>query len=483
MKNAIIITLTLLVGIIGSNPAVFGIETLVFGPQQYVRTSGSPDHYIDNFRAIPGEGNIIVKNGKSDGEKRIADSVSSAAVFINGVEVFGPNDFSKNIYLLNSTLELNGENTLSITLASSPDSQITVEITEDISPPTVTLDANPDEARSGQSVILKWDSNDADSVTILPDVGQVEASGETTVFPVEDMTYTITATGLGGTATQSIHVRVLPLFGPIVKMSVEPAVINQGESAILTWTVTDAESISIDNAIGDVPPSGSLTIYPDHTTVYTITATGPSGSSGAQAGVAVAGTPEPQIEGSFGKQYEDLIPADATVVSYDPLHFSVVTGIVQDVSDLVLDEVRITVLDNPQYGTAVTGPDGRFSIPIEGGGSVTIIFRKQDHIEVHRRIYVPWNDVATVGAINMIKADPVYTVVEFDGNPQTVVNHQSTRISDRFGTRTCTMVFTGDNRAVSVDREGNNVQVLNVITTRATEYTTQSSMPAELPPN
>jgi RHS repeat-associated protein len=44
------------------------------------------------------------------------------------------------------------------------------------------------------------------------------------------------------------------------------------------------------------------------------------------------------------------------------------------------------------------------------------------------------------------------------------------------------MVFTGDNHAWLVDENGNDVQELTTITTRATEYTTPESMPAVLPP-
>ena len=71
----------------------------------------------------------------------------------------------------------------------------------------------------------------------------------------------------------------------------------------------------------------------------------------------------------------------------------------------------------------------------------------------------------------------------FDGSPDTVVTHQSTTVTDEFGSRSCSMVFTGDNHAYLVDENGNDVHELTTITTRATEYTTPESMPAKLPPN
>ena len=42
--------------------------------------------------------------------------------------------------------------------------------------------------------------------------------------------------------------------------------------------------------------------------------------------------------------------------------------------------------------------------------------------------------------------------------------------------------ISGDNHAYLMDENGNDVQELTTITTRATEYTTPESMPAILPP-
>ncbi|WP_320042303.1 RHS repeat-associated core domain-containing protein [uncultured Desulfobacter sp.] len=63
------------------------------------------------------------------------------------------------------------------------------------------------------------------------------------------------------------------------------------------------------------------------------------------------------------------------------------------------------------------------------------------------------------------------------------MTHTATEVSDEFGSRTATMVFTGDNQAYLQDEEGNDVQELPAITVRATEFATQKSMPSELPAN
>jgi hypothetical protein len=46
-----------------------------------------------------------------------------------------------------------------------------------------------------------------------------------------------------------------------------------GTGVLLTWTTTNADTVTIDNGVGSVSASGSTTVYPSFDTVYTITAT------------------------------------------------------------------------------------------------------------------------------------------------------------------------------------------------------------------
>ncbi len=59
-----------------------------------------------------------------------------------------------------------------------------------------------------------------------------------------------------------------------VSISSDPPVIKKGESAALEWTSENADSLSIDQGIGDVDAQGSVTVSPVQTTLYTITAAG-----------------------------------------------------------------------------------------------------------------------------------------------------------------------------------------------------------------
>jgi hypothetical protein len=58
----------------------------------------------------------------------------------------------------------------------------------------------------------------------------------------------------------------------IASFDVTPSIINQGDSANLSWVVTGATSVNIDNGIGSVALSGHRVIIPTVTTTYTLTA-------------------------------------------------------------------------------------------------------------------------------------------------------------------------------------------------------------------
>jgi len=76
--------------------------------------------------------------------------------------------------------------------------------------PSVALSASPTSAQAGQQVKLMWSSTNATSITLEPSVGSVAAQGSTTVKPSKSTTYTVIATGPGGSAHASAQVIVTP---------------------------------------------------------------------------------------------------------------------------------------------------------------------------------------------------------------------------------------------------------------------------------
>ncbi|MBI5843623.1 MAG: hypothetical protein HZB23_03010 [Deltaproteobacteria bacterium] len=141
--------------------------------------------------------------------------------------------------------------------------------------PEAAFSANPAAIILGGSSVLAWTTTDAESVSISPGVGAVAPGGSSAVTPTETTTYVLTATGAGGSVTASTTVTVhVP---PTATLAVEPAAIIAGQSASLSWTSQNADTVSIEPGIGTVDPDGTHSIAPSETTTYTITATGPGG--------------------------------------------------------------------------------------------------------------------------------------------------------------------------------------------------------------
>src|SRR5690349_17534850 len=78
---------------------------------------------------------------------------------------------------------------------------------------------------------------------------------------------------------------------PSVALSASPASAQAGQPVTLTWSSTNATSITLEPSVGPVVAKGSTTVTLSQSTTYTVTATGPGGSAHASAQVTI--TPAP----------------------------------------------------------------------------------------------------------------------------------------------------------------------------------------------
>lgn len=74
--------------------------------------------------------------------------------------------------------------------------------------PTAHLTADRNSINPGESVKLSWTTTDANNVSIAPEVGAVTPQGSTTVSPSASTTYTLTASGAGGSTDATVRVSV-----------------------------------------------------------------------------------------------------------------------------------------------------------------------------------------------------------------------------------------------------------------------------------
>jgi len=94
-------------------------------------------------------------------------------------------------------------------------------------------------------------------------------------------------TDFGAYVDQTIGSTISPSTPVITSFSANPATITAGQVSTLSWSVSGATSITIDNGIGDVTSLTSKLVVPSATTQYTLTATNSGGSKTAAVTVTV----------------------------------------------------------------------------------------------------------------------------------------------------------------------------------------------------
>jgi len=143
-----------------------------------------------------------------------------------------------------------------------------------------SFEVDPGVINPGQSANLSWVVFGAATVHIDNGVGNVALSGHQIIFPEQTTTYTLTAHNETQTRNATVTIIVRNISNEssnvsIVSFEVNPSIIDPGESARLSWVVTGATMICINNDIGNVNSSGTHLISPTETTTYTIIASNP----------------------------------------------------------------------------------------------------------------------------------------------------------------------------------------------------------------
>jgi len=93
---------------------------------------------------------------------------------------------------------------------------------------------------------------------------------------------------LQGTATTTVSTTT-PAATRIVQFTAAPATIQSGQSSTLSWVIENATSATITPGVGTVDPrTGSTSVSPTANTTYTLTATGPNGSTTSTVTVTLA---------------------------------------------------------------------------------------------------------------------------------------------------------------------------------------------------
>ncbi|PJA25697.1 MAG: hypothetical protein COX57_02035, partial [Alphaproteobacteria bacterium CG_4_10_14_0_2_um_filter_63_37] len=243
------------------------------------------------------------------------------------------------------------------------------------------------------------------------------------------------------------------IFSPVGTLSDAPALFPVGTTAVV-WTATD--------------PNGNQT-----TATQNVRVTYEHIVTPAETNLSPT---------SYGHRYRAFIPGDVTLTQYDEPRFSLIKGNVVDTAGRPLPRARVSVLNHPEYGSALSDGNGGYVLPVEGGARLTVEIQSERSLLVQRSVETLWNQIHVVDPVMLLEKDSKGTTIALDGNPASSFVHQSTPTVDAAGRRSATLVFAGDTTAQVVSADGTTVPLTGPLTVRATEYAKPETMPGNLPP-
>ncbi|MFC1599355.1 hypothetical protein ACFL2W_01065, partial [Candidatus Omnitrophota bacterium] len=122
-------------------------------------------------------------------------------------------------------------------------------------------DANPSSINPGDSATLTWSSSDATAVDAQGGwSGSKSLSGSEVVTPASTTTYTLTATGPGGSVSQSVTVTVGTTPPTSFSVTAFPSAVAQGDPITVNWSAPAAQA-SFNDWIGMYKQGTSNTQY------------------------------------------------------------------------------------------------------------------------------------------------------------------------------------------------------------------------------
>jgi Domain of unknown function (DUF4082)/PASTA domain len=234
-------------------------------------------------------------------------------------------------------------------------------------PITVVFHASTDHA-TVVSYLLEVFANGSDPNTATPlassDLGKPAPDGSgditvdrTTFFnALAPGTYLVTVSSIGpGGPGRSTAVTFTVVAVPTATLSASPTSISSGQSATLSWSTTDATTVIIDQGIGTVAVSGTRSVSPAVTTIYTLTATNAAGSATATATVTVTADTTPPVLSGVGSSGLTMSGATIGFTTNEQTYHQVEYGTTASYGTMTTpDAMLMTIHSQPLTGLAAS---------------------------------------------------------------------------------------------------------------------------------
>ena len=182
---------------------------------------------ITNSNHVANHGYDVTYTGATATEHHAARSLDAAGASISYTDVTVPQAGTsrhQSAVLPAVLSDATGKATFTVTPYSNPDttetdltklrSYIDGVVFDDSSPNILSFASSLNRLLATESATLSWDVQDATTITITPDIGDVTSLttngiGSISVSPTDTVTYTLTATGTQGLATSTAGIRVI----------------------------------------------------------------------------------------------------------------------------------------------------------------------------------------------------------------------------------------------------------------------------------
>ncbi|HEX6369730.1 MAG TPA: colicin E5-related ribonuclease [Longimicrobium sp.] len=350
-------------GTTGTGVTISVLETTdatftVWGRRRFNRYTGAPVTETERFTLGATAGApyaLHVENGAPDGTHR----VSSARVWVNGVEVLSPTHLNQSVPGMVIPVVLQpGENVVAAQVSSVPEAYINLRLSAtDVTAPVITVTAPPAELVTREtSVQVAGSVQDETATRVTVNEAEAVRTGAafsaTVPLAVEgDNTLTISAVDAAGLRTDSVRTVIRDTEAPAVFLTA-PAdgAVTRDSVVTVSGTVADRTLAGVNvNGIPVTPDAGggftAQVPVTEGVNFVSVTATDRAGNASTVSRQVTRDTQAPIIT--------VLEPDDGAVTEAEEI---AVRGVVQDASPVTLSLGPNAVLVGPDGSFQTTAP-------------------------------------------------------------------------------------------------------------------------------
>lgn len=123
MKKFLLLSVLMLLPLV----CISGVGKIIFGPEAFERSEGSPNVYDETFSTTEKDGFLVVFNGDDEEDSR----VTSGTITLNGNTIVDPSELNDTVDKIVEPVNLLDDNAMQITLDGEPGGYIIVMVVDD----------------------------------------------------------------------------------------------------------------------------------------------------------------------------------------------------------------------------------------------------------------------------------------------------------------------------------------------------------------